>query len=549
MQPSRVLTTPEEQDANSQRDHRRAKAFRRHQIEVSEIKRHAQHWRLVDCSLETLEQMRHALLEEMARLEETLAEADRRFLRYMENGRPLKTQQARQRIDRLSAEWESLNDHLQEIDNAILERRLRSRLETVLGGPRGVNLLEALVLVAILVIVTLTIVELTVALPAATVVTILRLDTVISFFLLGDFFLRMSLAEDKVWYVRRYWIDFISSIPFAPVLHFGRLVRITRFVRLLRLFRLGRALRVLLFAFRGLDKLGRTLQLNLLKRSMLVALALLIFGALSIGAIEGPREASLQSLPESVWWSFTTVVTGGFADLYNPTTTSGRAITVGLVLLGLVVTGIFTASLTSVLVEDESTRLEHSQRALENDIGVLNQKLDLLSGETNAGLIALEEVAQALANQTSPHGVANVLAQAMLDDFQGLQASVHLLDETQTALQRINHAGDGRFCPPPSLPLSADHLATRAVGELLHAPDLAIVDVEPSTEPSFHIAGLCMACPLVAGRQVLGVLHLVLPDDRGRFYLYNRAPQTLAHQAATAFYALRLAEQAPGAAA
>jgi hypothetical protein len=49
-----------------------------------------------------------------------------------------------------------------------------------------------------------------------------------------------------------------------------------------------------------------------------------------------------------------------------------------------------------------------------------------------------------------------------------------------------------------------------------------------------------MVCPLVAGRQVLGALQVVLPENLGRYYLYNRAPMTLAHHAAMAFYAAGL---------
>jgi len=49
-----------------------------------------------------------------------------------------------------------------------------------------------------------------------------------------------------------------------------------------------------------------------------------------------------------------------------------------------------------------------------------------------------------------------------------------------------------------------------------------------------------MICPLVAGRKLLGLLHVVLPEDLGRFYLYNRVPMTLAHHAAMAFYAADL---------
>ncbi|HEX6385305.1 MAG TPA: ion transporter, partial [Anaerolineae bacterium] len=368
-------------------------------------------------------------------------------------------------------------------------------------------------------------------------------DTVISVFLITEFFLRLSLSEDKGWYFRRYWIDLLASIPFHQVLSFGPLVPTARLARLLRLLRLGRAMRVLRFAFRGLDKLFQTLQLNLLKRSLVIALALLFFGALSINAVE--QGQAVAGVGESMWWSFATVVTGGFADLYNPSTLPGRAVTVGLVLLGLTVTGIFTASLTSVLVEDESSRIEQNQHNLETHLGVINQKLDLLSSTTNEGLIALETASQALSNQRSRTAVAQVLAETMMRDFECIQASVHLLQRIENdrhELLRVYDTGMVEATPPERVQPGAGFTG-RVVAELLQHNPIADIDLEPETEPRLAIKGLAMICPLVAGRRLIGLLHVVLPEDLGRYYLYNRVPMTLAHQAAMAFHAADLIEQ------
>lgn len=520
-------------------NHQKAKEISRHDATIADIRQRAQHWRLTDCDEETLERMRLALIQEIGQVERQLTESDEHFKLYIEHGRPLAAEQTMESINRLSNEWEKLNKHLQEVDEAILERHLRTRLVQRLGSEQRVTWLDAAVLISIVVVILLTLLEFMLPLPEALIQRIITLDTAICFFLIADFFLRLTLSEDRGWYFRRYWIDLVASIPFYEFLRFGRLIRIARFARLLRL---GRAMRVLTFNFRGLNKLAQTFQLNLLKRAILIALALLFFGAISISAFEGQQEASLRQLGESVWWSFTTMVTGGFADLYNPGTPTGRFITVGLVLLGLTVTGIFTASLTSVLVEDESNRLEQNQHTLEARLNTLNQKLDLLSGQTNEGLIALETVSQALSNQTTPAGVAQVLTETMLRDYRCLQASVHLLNSAGDRLVRLAHAGLDEAAPPAEQALG-EGLCGRLVARLLQHDNAAAVDLEPETAPSFAVEGVAMVCPLVAGRRVWGALHVILPDDLGRIYLYNRVPMTLAHQAAMAFYAAELAQQ------
>lgn len=516
-------------------DHQLAKEYGRHRLEVNEIKRRAQQWRLMDFSEESLDQMRHALIDEMAQIEGDLRQTDAQFMQFIERGKPLETEQQRQRINRLTSEWEALNEHLQDVDEALLERHLRTRLIHILGNKARLNILDGLVFASIVLIVALTIIELTLPLSSSVINWIVAADTAISLFLIIDFFVRFWLSEDRSWYFRNYWIDLIASLPFSQFLRFEQVVAVSRFVRLLRLLRLGRAIRVLLFAFRGLDKLSQTFQMNLLKRAVFTAVALLIFGALTIGAVEGGQDRTLLDLGESMWWSFTTVVTGGFADLHNPTTPGGRLVTVGLVLLGLVVTGIFTASLTSVLVEDESSRLEQAQQTLQEEIGIIHQQLNLLSGETNQGLIALETVAQELSNYDTKPEIGRVLVEAMLNHFEGVQASVHLLNGGDS-LKRIASLGLDELMPEEETAVG-DTIIGRVVAELLTHTNFTDLDLEPETAPCFDYNGTIMVCPLVAAQQVLGVLHMVLPESLGRYYLYNRAPMILAHHAAMAFYA------------
>jgi voltage-gated potassium channel len=91
----------------------------------------------------------------------------------------------------------------------------------------------------------------------------------------------------------------------------------------------------------------------------------------------------VDSLGQSIWWSFTTVVTGGFGDIHNPISTSGRFLTVFLVLGGMTIVGIFTATLTSVLVGDESERLALMQRQLEEKFDRVSKQVERLLEERN----------------------------------------------------------------------------------------------------------------------------------------------------------------------
>ena len=66
-----------------------------------------------------------------------------------------------------------------------------------------------------------------------------------------------------------------------------------------------------------------------------------------------------------MWWSFTTVVTGGFGDIYNPITTEGRVLTVLLIITGMILAGVFTATLTTLMTGEENEEMNIMQQNLE----------------------------------------------------------------------------------------------------------------------------------------------------------------------------------------
>jgi voltage-gated potassium channel len=176
-------------------------------------------------------------------------------------------------------------------------------------------------------------------------------------------------------------------MPDALLLRSGRLLRVaritraTRVARMARLLRLIRGVRVILFFWRGFDRLYEVLNVRLMKKSLAVGLVFLFVGAAVIFVAEGRAHSpeALDTPAEALWWSFTTVVTGGFGDIYNPTTSIGQLTTVVLVIAGMVVVGVFTATLTALLVEDESEVLETQQAEIEARLDRLAAQVEALT--------------------------------------------------------------------------------------------------------------------------------------------------------------------------
>ncbi len=229
------------------------------------------------------------------------------------------------------------------------------------------------------------------------------IDVICCTIFMANFFFEHRLAASKRWYWKHNWIDFITSIPLPPVqviaasgdlgiVRLGRLLRAVRILRALRLFRIA------LFFWRGMDHLSSTLDVRLLKRSLLYGLLSLVFGACIFMGLE--RMESGSGFWASLWWSFTTLVTGGYADIHNPQTASGKILTVFLVITGMVLVGVFTATLTSILVSDEdSLKVEE----LEEQVGIITKIQDDLK-DTNERLSKLESAIREIGDAIKAQG-------------------------------------------------------------------------------------------------------------------------------------------------
>ena len=276
-------------------------------------------------------------------------------------------EEAHKEMAQCKREADEIEDYKNLIYDALQEAKLKKRMIEFLGSERRANLLEITVLALIVVVLgfmTWELFYLQGSEHADTRLNIFYLDAGCCVIFLTEFFLRYRFAEDRRWYVRNHWIDFVTSIPIPAVseLRYGRSVRLLRLIRALRVLR---AFRIIFFFWRGMDHLSSVVNVKLMKKSMKGICVIMILGAFIIQLGEGENDASVGSFAESMWWSFTTVVTGGFADIYNPTTTGGRFLTVLLIISGMIIVGVFTATLTSLYVEEGTEELQMMQKTLD----------------------------------------------------------------------------------------------------------------------------------------------------------------------------------------
>jgi len=210
---------------------------------------------------------------------------------------------------------------------------------------------------------------------------IFYLDAFCCFIFQLNFFAELILAPSKKWYIRNHWIDFITSIPIPSyeILRGGRAIRLFRLIRILRILRIIKVFRLMAYFWRGMDSISEILDVKLMKKTLYFSIGLLILGAFIISRIES-NHGAIDSYKESLWWTFNAIVTGSFSDIYNPKTSGGMILTIVLVFVGMILVSVFTATLTSTMVGDDSNKSSEIIKSyVENRLNEIEKKIDRIS--------------------------------------------------------------------------------------------------------------------------------------------------------------------------
>ena len=223
----------------------------------------------------------------------------------------------------------------------------------------------------------LVLVPLLVDLPATVDRVLFACDWVIWAAFAAELGVKTYLAPDRRRYLISHWYDVvIVVIPFLRPLRAARVLRILQLVRVAAvLARVGLTWRRAL-AKRGL---GYVLAVGGVTAVLLAALVALV--EQSGGA------ATIDDFPTALWWAATTVTTVGYGDT-SPLTTAGRVLGVLLMIVGIGVFGIFTASVAAYFVGEDDERaasedravLLSEVRALRDEVAALRQSLDETPG-------------------------------------------------------------------------------------------------------------------------------------------------------------------------
>lgn len=153
----------------------------------------------------------------------------------------------------------------------------------------------------------------------------------------ADYGVRLFLAPDRRRFVRKHPLDL--AIVLLPML------------RPLRALRLLQVLRLVSVATLAQQRVARSLHLRVMTFVVTTVVVALVAAAVAVREAErGVAGANIDSVGDGLWWAIATVTTVGYGDQY-PVSGLGRGLAVVLMLLGIALLGVITATIAAGFVE------------------------------------------------------------------------------------------------------------------------------------------------------------------------------------------------------
>lgn len=179
-----------------------------------------------------------------------------------------------------------------------------------------------------------------------------------------DYLANLWLARDRsTWFIRNLHELVIVALPFF---------------RPLRLLRLVTLLSVLH------RTLGDTLRGRVVTYVVGSATMLVFVGALAVlDAEQSAPDAKIITFGDALWWAMTTITTVGYGDMY-PVTPIGRMVAAALMMSGIAVLGVVTASIASWLVqrvEDTAEAVSEAEEPVRAEMAGLVAEIAALRAE------------------------------------------------------------------------------------------------------------------------------------------------------------------------
>jgi voltage-gated potassium channel len=210
--------------------------------------------------------------------------------------------------------------------------------------------------------------------------------------MLVEYLVRLVVTPDTPGYLKRRWVEPATVV--VPVLQGWHVVGIEKMTLLVR---------------EGELRMEALLKHHSLFRVLIAVVGTLFVGAWLVLLFEkNAKGSNIHDYPDALWWAIVTVTTVGYGDRY-PITEGGRIVAVILMLVGIGLIGVLTATVASLFIKEHTDANKEEFRKGHADLG---QQLSVISdrladverrlGATASDVAAVDATADAEAAANGP---------------------------------------------------------------------------------------------------------------------------------------------------
>jgi voltage-gated potassium channel len=210
--------------------------------------------------------------------------------------------------------------------------------------------------------------------------------------ILVEYLVRLVVTPDRRGYLKRRWVEPATVV--VPPFQGWHIVGMEK---------------MSLLVHEGELRVEAVLKHHSLFRVLIAAVMTLILGAWLVLLFErNAKGSNIHNYPDALWWAIVTVTTVGYGDRF-PVTEGGRIVAVVLMLLGIGLIGVLTATVASVFVKEHTDankeEFKKGHESLSVQLAVISDRLadvERRLGASAGDVAAIDSAADAEAAAEGP---------------------------------------------------------------------------------------------------------------------------------------------------
>ena len=182
-----------------------------------------------------------------------------------------------------------------------------------------------------------------------------------------EYLVKLYLAPSRKKYFRSHILDLIIvAVPFFRPARAGRLINLTRLGRIGVIMADGIAHARDVFTHKGLH-------------FVLLTATVMVFASAGLVTIveRSAPNATIHNYGQGLWWAIVTVTTVGYGDKY-PVTGFGQGVAVVMMIVGIGLIGVLTATVASYFVGQDLDRAQSERDVIQTELAAAREEREML---------------------------------------------------------------------------------------------------------------------------------------------------------------------------